>query len=164
MRCSPEWGPLLCCKIGGSWMHSYLTIALISLAPAANWESSYGHAQQQAISQQKPLAVVFGSGADGWTKIVRTNSPTPQINNLLAEHYVCVYVDTDTTYGKDLARAFQIGGGVGMVISDRSGGSQAFWHQGDMTNDHLIQYLTKYADSRVVVTHTETTSPARTSR
>jgi hypothetical protein len=48
-----------------------------------------------------------------------------------------------------------------MVISDRAGSHQAFWHQGDMSNQDMARCLETYADPRMVV---QTTAPATTSR
>mgnify|MGYP002784605777 CR=1 FL=1 len=146
-------------------MQSYLTIALLAFAPpTVTWENSYPAAQQVAISQNKPLAVVFGPGANGWAKLLRTESSAPQVEKLLAEHYICVYVDTSTPEGQKIARNFDITSSVGLVLSDRKGSTQAFWHQGDLTSDNAIHYLTKYADPNLVVAQTETVgSTARTS-
>lgn len=145
-------------------MHTFLvTVALIVAAPAATWENSYPQGQQQAAAQQKPLVVVFGPGANGWTKVVRAEAPAPEVTKLLAEKYVSVFVDTTTPHGNILAQNFGVAGGVGVVISDRSGGSQAFWHQGDMTNDNLVHYLAKYGDPSVIVSSTETAYVQRTS-
>jgi hypothetical protein len=145
-------------------MHTLLTtVALIVAAPAASWENDYSNGQQLAAAQKKPLVVVFGPGANGWTKVVRTESPAPELTKLLAEQYVCVFVDTSTSAGSKLAEHFEVAGGVGVVISDRTGGSQAFWHQGDLTNDSFVSYLAKYADPTVVVARTETVNSPRTS-
>ena len=145
-------------------MHTFfLTVALIVSAPPASWESSYGQGQQQATAEKKPLVVVFGPGANGWTKVVRAEAPATEVNKLLAEKYVCVYVDTSSPAGQQLAQTFAVTGGVGLVISDRNGSSQAFWHQGDLTNERMIHYLAKYADPAVTVSHTETAFTQRTS-
>src|ERR1017187_9380090 len=47
--------------------------------------------------------------------------------------------------GKKFAQEFGITGNVGVVLSDRAGSTQAFWHQGDMTSKVLAGYLQKYA-------------------
>ena len=145
-------------------MHTFfLTVALIVAAPSANWESSYGQGQQQAAAQKKPLVVVFGPGANGWTKVVKAEAPAQEVTKLLAEKYVCVFVDTNSPHGQKLAQDFGVAGGVGMVISDRNGSSQAFWHEGDLANDRMIHYLAKYADPSVIVSQTETAYTQRTS-
>jgi hypothetical protein len=151
-------------KIGGTWMHTFfLTVALIVATPPASWESSYSQGQQQATTQKKPLVVVFGPGPEGWTKVVKAEAPAQEVTKLLAEKYVCVYVDTNSPQGQKLAQDFAVSGGVGLVISNRNGSSQAFWHQGDLSNHHMIHYLAKYADPAVVVSQTETAYTQRTS-
>lgn len=147
---------------------SILSIALASSLLVGNnvapsWQTSYFSAQSQVASQKKPMVVVFGTGANGWAKVVRSESPSPEVSKILAEQYVCVYVDTSAPEGQKLASNFAINGGVGFVISDRTGGSQAFWHQGDMSNGTLAQYLRKYADPTVAVVQTETVNSVRTS-
>ncbi len=144
---------------------SILTIALASALLVGNnavpsWQDSYTAAQAQVTTQKKPMVVVFGSGANGWAKVVRNEAPSPGVAKLLAEKFVCVYVDTTKPAGQKLAQDFEIQSGLGLIISDRTGASQAFWHQGDMTNDNLTQYLTKYADPQVSVQRTETNAPA----
>ena len=142
---------------------SILTLVLASAMLAPGWHNSYNQAQQQSAQTKKPLVIVFGSGANGWSKVVRAESPSPAVTKLLSEGYVCMYVDTASAKGKQIAQNFDIAGNVGIVISDRAGTIQAFWHQGDLTNDSLTGYLQKYADPHVVVSGTETANTARTS-
>jgi hypothetical protein len=147
---------------------SILTIALAgALMPGLNlaptWHTNYGLAQQQSAAQKKPLVVVFGSGANGWAKVIRAEAPTPEVAKLLFDNYVCVYVDTANSAGKKIAQDFEISGSVGVVIGDRKGLTQAFWHQGDLTNASMTSYLTKYADPNVLVQGTETANTVRTS-
>jgi hypothetical protein len=126
------------------------------------WQKDYSEGQEQAATQKKPLVVVFGSGANGWLKVIR-EAPTPDLTKLLAEKYVCVYVDTASPAGRKLAQDFDITRNLGLVISDQVGTSQAFWHQGDLTNKSMIHYLEKYGDPRVAVRGTETVNTVRTS-
>ena len=143
---------------------SIIALALSAACLTPSWRASYSQAQQDAAQQRKPMVIVFGSGPSGWTKIVRDQSPSVEVNKLMAEQYVCVYVDTSTQEGTKLAKSFQIGGPVGMVISDRAGSTQAFWHQGDLPHQSAVHYLQKYADPHVNVNGTETvyTAQART--
>jgi hypothetical protein len=120
-----------------------------------SWLNSYGEAKQQGAAQKKPLAVVFGSGANGWTKVVREAIPTSEVMQLLADKYVCVYIDTASPTGKKIAQDFGVTGNVGMVISDRAGSLQAFWHQGDLTNKSMVRYLERFSDPQWVVRSTE---------
>lgn len=147
-----------------SILTAVLASALLAGQNAApNWQSNYSQAAQQGAQQKKPLAVVFGSGANGWEKISRDGSPASEAKQLLASKYICVYVDTTTPAGQKLAKDFDITGGVGMVLSDRTGAVQAFWHQGDLANQSLVQYLQKYSDSQRVVSTTETATTTRLS-
>lgn len=124
---------------------------LLGAAPTTpTWNGSYVEAQQQAAGK-KPLAVVFGSGQEGWTKLVRSE----ESKKLLAEQYVCVYVDIANESGKKLAGSFGINGQSGVVLSDRSGAVQAYWHNGDLADANLSRSLRKYADPQTVVATTE---------
>jgi hypothetical protein len=127
-----------------------------SSAPA--WQNDYAKAQQQASAQKMPLVIVFGSGANGWTKVVREAAPSADVTKLMSDRYVNVYVDVASPAGKALAQNFDITGNVGVVISDKTGSMQAFWHQGDMASIDLARYLEKYADGNVSVRSTETMS------
>jgi hypothetical protein len=153
---------------GGTWMNtSILTVVLTGALLAGQngnqtWQNDYSKAQQQASAQRKPLAVVFGSGPDGWTKVVR-EAPNAEVKKLLTEKYVCVYIDTASPAGQKLAQQFDITTGIGLVISDHSGTSQAFWHQGDVTNESMASYLKKYADPSISIQRTETANSLRTS-
>lgn len=132
-------------------------------APSPAWQKSYGRGQEVAAAEKKPLAIVFGSGPRGWASVAREQTVKPEVTQVLNQHYVCVFIDTATPAGKTLAQDFSISSDTGMVISDRSGETQAFWHQGSLTSDHMTHYLAKYADPQVVVRGTETTNPPRPS-
>jgi hypothetical protein len=146
---------------------SILTVVLTSTLLAgqngiSTWQNDYSMAQKQAATQKKPLVVVFGSGLNGWTKVVR-ETPTPDIHELLADSYICVYVDTADPTGRRLAQQFDLTGDIGLVISDASGTSQAFWHQGDLTTEKMRHFLQKYASPQATITRTETVNPIRMS-
>lgn len=142
---------------------SMLSIALAAAVFTPAWRESYSDGQQEALAQKKPLVIVFASGSNAWSKVIRDQQPSPALNQLLKDRYVCVFVDTAKADGKRLAENFAIASDVGMVISDRSGSLQAFWHQGDMPSQSVAHYLQKYADPNVVVTGTETTAAPRNS-
>jgi hypothetical protein len=150
----------------------YTSIGLVALAgvltaPAATdvptWRSSYGSARQEGGKEGKPLAVVFGSGQQGFDGLSQQGKLSPQTRQLLAEQYIPVYVDAATPAGKELASAFSISRGTGLVISDRSGEVQAFYHDGRLTDDTLAQYLKRYASGNHVVRTTEGTTTQRVS-
>jgi hypothetical protein len=136
-----------------------VSLALAGIISAPSWESSYSKAQQNALNQRKPLVVVFGAGPNAWTKMVSEPTAEPQVNKLLTDQYICLYVDTSTAEGGRLAQTFAISNGRGLVISDRTGGTQAFWHEGVLPNETLARYLYKFADPNLVVTGTETVAP-----
>jgi hypothetical protein len=128
-----------------------LTSFVLGAAPTTpTWNGSYIQAREQAAGK-KPLAVVFGSGQEGWTKLVRSE----ESKKLLTEQYVCVYVDTATEDGKQLAASFAINNATGVVLSDRLGAVQAFWHDGDLADPSLVRSLRKFGDPQVVVNTTE---------
>jgi len=146
---------------------SILTVALASMVltgqnAAPTWQTNYSQAQQQGTAQSKPLVVVFGSGPNGWSKVVRDASPTAEVTQLMGDKYVCVYVDTASPAGKQTAQNFGIAGNTGLVISDRTGSLQAFWHQGDVSGETVGRVLTRYSDPQRSVRTTETNT-SRTS-
>jgi hypothetical protein len=170
-ECLPWWEAFLLVflQFGGKGMNTailsfVLAGALLAGQNTATWQNDYSQARQQAAAQRKPLAVVFGSGSNGWTKVVRENRPSPDVTKVLTEQYICVYVDTTSPAGRKLGESFGITR-VGIALSDRDVKSQAFWHQGDMTNGGILAYLRKYADPAVIVSATETVdepeNPAR---
>ena len=137
-----------------------LTSFVLSAAPTTpNWNGNYAQAQEEAAGK-KPLAVVFGSGQDGWTKLIRSD----ESKKVLAEQYVCVYVDTSSEAGKKLAGSFAINNATGLVLSDRTGAVQAFWHDGDLADTSVVRSLRKYGDPQVVVSTTERETVTRVSR
>jgi hypothetical protein len=142
---------------------SIFSALLLSSLMMPTWHGNYSQAQREAANQKKPLVVVFGSGSNGWSKIIRDKAPSNEVSQLLLKEYVCVYIDTDMPDGKRLAQSFELPGNVGLVISDRALSSQAFWHQGDITNDLAVHYLQKYAQPDVAIRGTETTAAARLS-
>jgi len=129
--------------------------------PSPRWLEDYTAASRQGAAEQKPLAVFVGSGEAGWERLSRDGKLGKEAKSLLSERYVCLYIDTGTLEGKKLARAFAISQGVGLVISDRTGETQAFHHEGDLKADDLDYYLKRYADPSFVVRTTETNPPER---
>lgn len=143
---------------------SILTVVLTGALLAGQngsptWQNSYSSAQRVAAQQQKPVLVVVGNGADGWKQVIRDASP--EAMQVLAQKYVCVYVDAATPAGRQLAQSFEINGS-GLVISDRTGTLQAFWHQGSLNGEAVAQVLTRYSDPQFSVRTTETNA-SRTS-
>jgi hypothetical protein len=143
----------------------YTSIVLIALAGSAApstlsakavaWESDYDAAYRQGGRDRKPLAVVFGSGPNGWESLSKEGRLSNEVHDLLLAHYVCVYIDTDKSAGRRLASTFEMGPPTGLVISDHTGEYQAFRQEGGITNDDLERQLRKYSNPERVVRRTE---------
>lgn len=115
-----------------------------------NWQDSYRAAREVGREQGKPLAVFIGSGPGGWEKLTDNGKPTRQARQLLAEAFVCLYVDRSTPEGRRLAEAFEVPAGPSLVVSTRDGEGQAFAHQGTMSPAELEETLRKYSNGKAV--------------
>ena len=120
---------------------------------------TYGQAVSLAQEQNKPLAVFIGQGTEGFAKLVTDGGLTPETARSLKTEFVCLYVDSTTEAGKDLAGSFRMTEGV--VISDRTGGLQALRHEGAISPVVLTTYATTYSQPSLAVT--QTTYAGRTS-
>jgi hypothetical protein len=126
------------------------------------WLNEYGKARQQGAKEEKPLAVFIGSGKVGWNQLSREGQLDPEVKRLLADHYVCLYIDTNQANGKRLADAFEIHD-QGIVISTHTGQKQAFRNEGTLGNQELARYLRRYADPGLDLQYTETAAVPRAS-
>jgi hypothetical protein len=135
-------------------LSGYLSQAA-SVPRSSPWTTDYSAAWTQAHAQRKPLALLFGSGHGGWEKLSKDGEIGKEAKRLLESNYVCVYVNTREAAGNQLAKAYEISGGLGIVLSDRTGNLQAFRHEGDLANANLERYLRKYADPERVVLATD---------
>ena len=132
---------------------------LAAAAPESpSWHTDYGTAQCLGREARKPLAVFIGSGKAGWNQISLDRELGAEVKQLLVKTYICVYVDTATKTGKQLASEFEIPKGPGLIVSDHAGKHQAFRHQGNLSSGQLLSYLGRYADSKRPVQTTETNS------
>lgn len=122
---------------------------------------SYSLARMQSLSVNKPVAVFIGSGERGWEEISQDGKFPADVWKLLSAEYVCVYVDMTRDAGKELAGAFEINEGPGLVVSNRQGTVQAFRHEGSLSHEDLERYLKRFADPNLVVQNTETTAQPR---
>jgi hypothetical protein len=136
---------------------------VLAQAQSPTWQSDYTAAQEKAVAQRKPLAIVFGQGAGGWKQLGGGNL-SDEARRILAEKYVSCFVDTATPEGRSLARQFELNGSVGLVISDHKATLQAFWHEGVLSADALTGALQRYADPTRVVSGTDTNSSAAQTR
>ena len=138
-------------------MHtSVLWLVLAAAAPSGDrkpeWLTSYGQAQKQGQTSSKPLAVFLAPGKDGWQQLVREGKLSKESLEQLADGYVCVHLDTTTDNGKKYAKAFEMSSGLGVVLSDRSGDTQAYRHEGSLDGSALTSALTTYSGKTVLRT------------
>lgn len=149
-------------------MHtSFLLLALWtagadSRAATTTWTSDYRDACRLVDAHNRPLVILFAHGKDGWDRVVSGDGSDPSVQQLLASDYVCASIDTSTEQGQRLASRFELPDGTGVVISDRAGEKQAFWHAGRISADDLAEKLRKYADPEVKVDRTEKLAQATT--
>lgn len=122
---------------------------------APSWRHNYSLARQEGQRMGKPLAVVVGSGEQGYHALAAEGQLSRTACKLLARHYIPVYVDLSTPTGQQLAEALALTEGVGLVLSDRSGQFQAFYHQGALADEDLVYYLRRFADPHRLVRTTE---------
>jgi len=141
---------------------TFAAIALLATGATEtpSWQTDYTKALQFAAAQQKPVAVFIGQGNAGYAKVAGGSIPA-DASQILAKNYVCVYVNTDTAAGKNLAGQFEIN--KGLVISGKGGDVQALRFAGSVTPLELTGYLSKYkGTSAVSTTETAGTAPVGT--
>jgi hypothetical protein len=126
------------------------------MSESPSWQTDYDAARKLGREERKPLAIFVGAGRAGWDLVSEEGKLAKEAKRILAASYVCVYIDRKYSAGKQLAGAFEISEGVGLIISDCTGQIQAFWHDGDLADDDLVRYLRRYADPDRVIHSTET--------
>ena len=141
----------------------YTAMALVALTMgnltnSPTWLDDYRTAQVQVTVAGKPMAVFVGSGKTGPGAVIRDGFD-PAVTKLLAEKFVCLYVDASTPTGKTLASAFQVGD-RGVVLSDRTGLTQAYSASGTISRAELSRALLAYGDE--VAQKTDAPKPTTT--
>src|SRR5215470_5211183 len=122
---------------------SLLLTALVGVVPVLpkpgvpSWRHDYDQARKEGQKASKPLAVFIGAGSGGYGQVSQEGKLSAEAGRLLAAHYVCVYLNTDTPQGRRLAAAFNLKDKAGVVLSDRTGEYQAFHHAGALSDDEL---------------------------
>jgi hypothetical protein len=127
------------------------TLAVLALAgglsagnaPSPAWQKDYAQALTVASSELKPVAVFIGQGKTPPSKMVADGTIPTDAAKLLSEKYVCVFIDTDTAVGKDMAGRFDLT--EGLVISSPGGKVQALRHNGNVAGADLTGKLTQFA-------------------
>jgi hypothetical protein len=123
-----------------------------SLATQPAWQSDYRIALTLAAEHQRPIAVFIGRGETGYNRLIADGQFGPEAGKQLRQNYICLYVDSTTTTGQQLAGAF--GMSEGLVISDKTGGVQALRHEGTIPRADLGRYLEQYSRSNLTVQQT----------
>jgi hypothetical protein len=150
----------------------YTSVVLLALsgilvgaqpAEGPTWFTDYGTARKQGRTDNKPLAVLVASGPNGFEKVSQEGKLSKEVKELLAQSYVCVFVDAGSKAGQRLAADFALGKGLGIVLSDRSGELQAFYHEGKLTNQKLAHYLQRFAAPDLTVRTTLVNDEVRVS-
>lgn len=124
-----------------------LTVVVLAGAlgakPTPSWQTDYAQAMATASAVQKPIAVFIGQGEGRPGKMITDGTIPENAARLLRESYVCLYLNTDTEAGKDLASQLQIN--EGLVISSPGGNLQALRHTGSISGTELNQRLEQFA-------------------
>ena len=142
---------------------SIIVLALVG-APgdvsAPSWQS-YSQASQMVLTEKKPMAVFLGAGQKGWEQVA--GSLGSEAEKVLAASYICTYVDTSTPAGEKLAQAFALKNGIGVVLSDRKGEVQVYWHEGNLPQPDLVRQLVRHSTSTRVSMYGENSVTGTTS-
>jgi hypothetical protein len=134
----------------------YTSFGILALAgflgvpvPSANrdvvWWRDYRVAQEKGVKEHKPLAVFVGSGQGGYHQLAREGRLNDTVRGVLAENYVCVFLDTKSPSQEGLIKALAISTGTGLILSDRNGDVQAFHHDGQLPEAELASQLQHFA-------------------
>ncbi len=146
---------------------SFLTLSLM-LAPVLaipdrpNWQSSYSAGLEAGLKEGKPLAVFVGSGPQGQAALVKEGQFSADMLKILAQKYICVYLDRSQTANQRLVRDFGITL-AGVVVSDKTGSLQAFHQDGVIAQADLTRQLRRFADPNVVISTTVSNTSSRVS-
>jgi len=116
------------------------TVTAAPPAPATiTWHSDYAQVLKLAAEQQKPVAVFISQGENGSSQLIAEGTMSTETAERLKERFICLYVDTATETGKQLAKAFEMT--QGLVLSDRGGVRQLFRHEGRIATALLNSQL-----------------------
>lgn len=109
------------------------------------WWRDYKIAQNEGVKEGKPLAVFVGTGHGGYRGLAQEGELNDSIKRILADSYVCVYLDAASASQAKLIESFAVTKGNGLVLSDRSGNVQAYHHDGTITVAELTNQLQYFA-------------------
>jgi hypothetical protein len=160
---------------GGPRMHTSFGIlalagSLLGPAPSASlsspdlvWWRDYYVAKERGGTEQKPLAVFIGSGLGGYHQLTKEGQLNDAVKKILADSYVCVYLDTGSQGQLGLIESLAVTRGNGLVLSDRTGNVQAYHHDGQIAEADLARHLQHFAGPNVEVRTTLTNTTQRLS-
>jgi hypothetical protein len=134
------------------------TLAVVALAgalstgasPTPSWQTDYSQAMASASAEQKPIAVFIGQGSKKPGEMMADGAMPEDAARLLKESYICLFIDTETASGKQLASQFAMS--EGLVISSPGGTVQALRHNGPLNGTELTRHLSQYANAGQPVT------------
>jgi hypothetical protein len=123
-------------------MTCLLVLQVIGATSASpSWTFDYGRALQRAEAAKKPVAVFIGSGKEGWKSVCEEGNLSPEAHRLLADRYVCVYLDADQQAQQKIVRSFEPGRMPLLVVSTGDRKFEAYRHSGKITNAALAEVL-----------------------
>ena len=114
--------------------------------PDLVWMRDYKLALNEGVKEGKPLAVFVGTGFGHYGDLAQDGALNDTIKRILADSYVCVYLDANSANQATLIQAFAVTKGKGIVLSDRSGRVQAYQHDGSITVAELTNQLQYFAN------------------
>lgn len=141
---------------------SLLLAPVVAADASPAWQTGYSAALEVGQQQKKPVAVFVGSGPKGQATLLKEGQLSPDAQKLLADHYVCVYLDRSQPGNQRLVRDLGITS-AGLVISDRTGNYQAFHHDGRLSQTDLARQLRRFGDPNLVVSSTVSNTSSRIS-
>jgi len=128
------------------------SLAILALAAGLDLSSNhpklqadYAQAMSRATEERKPMAVFIGHGAETFKRMLTDGTISQDAAKVLNSSYVCLYLDTDTATGKDLAGRFDMKEGV--VISSPGGSLQAYRYAGTVPATTLNSQVAYYASA-----------------
>src|SRR5262249_57018022 len=77
--------------------------------------TDYDEARDIVNQDHKPMMVMIGTGDHDWDQILTNGSIGQAALDILREHFVCLYVDSDTSDGKKLAQMMGVPAAPGLI-------------------------------------------------
>ncbi len=143
------------------WTVFALTTSLYSanVPQKVNWLTNYQMARTISADQKKPLVVIVGKGESGWDQVIQDGKLDMNLMQKMARSYVYLYIDSTSEQGAKLAKGLDVHQSNGLIITNRSGDLQAFYHDGQIKQSQMENLLDKYQDIAQVITTTDTLQP-----